>query len=384
MGANLMPRDPIVGPQVWLGADMAKRADWIHVLSEAEVEDLARALAAARNAANARPVGRQPARGAAQAVAQVDAQVVAQFDAQFDELYPLTARDFPLPVLSRRLAGIARALEDGPGIANIRGIPTERFSTQDLRWILWGIGTHLGTAVSQNKAGEFFAEVRDYGEVLGRPDSRGYRTASSLRFHTDRCDVVALLCARQCRQGGDSRIVSTPAIHNAMLERRPELLEELFRPYIHSRQNEEVPGELPYYVNPVFGLHEGRFSSQYSRSYIESAQRFQQAPPLAKAQDEALDMLAALADELCLQTRMEPGDIQLLNNHITYHSRTAIVDFEETGRKRLVYRLWLSTPQSRALPEDYAQLWGATAAGEVRGGVTPQSGLRDVAAWRNS
>ena len=80
----------------------------------------------------------------------------------------------------------------------------------------------------------------------------------------------------------------------------------------------------------------------------------------------------------------EPGDIQLLNNHVTYHSRTAIVDFEEPDRKRLVYRLWLSTPQNRELPASHDVLWGPTAAGAVRGGVTPPSGLRNVDDWRKA
>jgi len=352
MGATSNRRAPLSGPEVWLGKDMEKRTDWIHVLGREEIEDLRNAIRAVRSAGS--------------------------------DMYAVTAENFPLPVLSRRFAAISHALEHGCGVANIRGIPTDVFSMEDLRWVLWGIGAHLGTAVSQNKMGEFFAEVRDYGEQLGRPDSRGYRTASSLRFHTDRCDVVALLCARQCKEGGDSRIVSTPAIHNAMLERRPDLLEELFGPYHHSRQNEEVPGELPYYVNPVFGVHNGRFTSQYSRSYVESAQKFHRTPRLRKEQDEALDMLASLAEELCLQTRMEPGDIQLLNNHVTYHSRTAIVDFDEPDRKRLVYRLWLSMPGSRELPASYDVLWGPTSAGALRGGVTPASGLRNVADWRNA
>lgn len=366
MGANSSPRKPLAGPEVWSGAEMAAREDWIHVLTDDEISDLRLAVDAARSALPSAPVGQ---------VSAADAE-------SFDDLYAVTMEQFPLPLLSRRLARVAQELESGPGIVNIRGIPSNLFTAHEMRGVLWGIGAHLGTAVSQNKAGEFFAEVRDYGDVLGRPDSRGYRTASSLRFHTDRCDVVALLCVRQCRAGGDSRIVSTPAIYNAMLERRPDLLEELFGIYYHSRQNEQAPGELPHYVNPVFGIHKGRFTSQYSRSYVESAQRFQQAPPLRKAQDEALDMLAALADELCLQTRMQPGDIQLLNNHVTYHSRTDIVDHESPEQKRLVYRLWLSTPDSRELPGDYAQLWGRTEAGAVRGGVTPQTGLRDVVAWR--
>jgi hypothetical protein len=351
MSANLKSRTPLLGPDVWHGKDMEKRTDWIHVLEREEIADLQRAISVVRAAGT--------------------------------DMYAVTAGKFPLPVLSRRFAAISHALEYGCGVANIRGIPTDTFSMEDLRWVLWGIGAHLGTAVSQNKAGEFFAEVKDYGEQLGRPNSRGYRTASSLRFHTDRCDVVALLCARQCKQGGESRIVSTPAIHNAMLERRPDLLEELFGEFHHSRQNEEVAGQLPFYVNPIFGVHKGRFSSQYSRSYVESAQRFHAAPRLSAGQEEALDLLASLAEELCLQTRMEPGDIQLLNNHVTYHSRTAIVDFDEPEMKRLVYRLWLSTPESRELPKGYEVLWGPTAAGALRGGVPPANGLRTVGEWRS-
>lgn len=345
-------RTPLLGPDVWLGKEMEQRTDWIHVLAKDEIADLQRAIRALRSAGS--------------------------------EMYAVTAESFPLPVFSRRFAAISHDLEHGCGVANIRGIPTDTFSMEDLRWVLWGIGAHLGTAVSQNKIGEFFAEVKDYGEQLGRPDSRGYRTASSLRFHTDRCDVVALLCARQCKEGGDSRIVSTPAIHNAMLERRPDLLDELFGPYHHSRQSEEVPGESPFYVNPVFGVHKGRFSSQYSRSYVESAQKFNATPRLRKEQDEALDMLAGLAEKLCMQTRMEPGDIQLLNNHVTYHSRTAITDYDEPDKKRLVYRLWLSTPESRELPAGYEVLWGHTQAGALRGGVTPANGQRTVAEWRNA
>ncbi|NBS57672.1 MAG: hypothetical protein EBS65_11600 [Betaproteobacteria bacterium] len=352
MATSNTSRIPLAGPDVWLGTELAQRTDWIHVLTAEEIADLQRAIRAVREARA--------------------------------DMYTVTAENFPLPVLSRRFAAISHALEQGCGIANIRGIPTDTFSMEDLRWVLWGIGAHLGTAVSQNKTGEYFAEVRDYGEQLGRPDSRGYRTASSLRFHTDRCDVVALLCARQCKQGGESRIVSTPAIHNAMLERRPDLLDELFGNYHHSRQNEQAEGESPYYVNPVFGVHKGRFTSQYSRSYVESAQKFNGTPRLRKEQDEALDMLAALADELCLQTRMEPGDIQLLNNHVTYHSRTSIVDFDELEKRRLVYRLWLSMPDSRELPASYDVLWGPTAAGALRGGVTPANGLRTLTQWRDS
>jgi hypothetical protein len=179
---------------------------------------------------------------------------------------------------------------------------------------------------------------------------------------------------RQSASGGDSLIVSTPAIHNAMQARRPDLLALLFEPWFHSRQQEQRPGELPWYRNRIFALHKDRFTSQYSRSYVESAQRFPAVPRLTEQQNAALDLLAELAQALALHTRMEPGDIQLLNNHVTYHARTALVDWDDPAQKRLLYRLWLSMPNSRELPGDFDELWGATAAGALRGGVVAEAG----------
>lgn len=351
-GGHDVWRERLSGPDVWTGAELGARGDWVHDLNAEEVDDLEHAVASVRAAGTG--------------------------------LYHGTPAGFALPCLGRRLAAIMQTLEHGCGVANVRGIPVGRFSLEDLRVALWGIGTHLGIAVSQNSSGEFFAEVRDYGEQLGLPTSRGYRSNVALRFHTDRCDVAALLCARQCREGGENRIVSTPAIHNAMLERCPDLLRELYGTYCHSRQGEEVAGQRRYYASPVFAVHRGRFTSQYSRAYVESAQEFEEVPRLRPRQDEALDALARFADELAAQVRMGDGDILLLNNHVTYHSRTAIVDWDEPSRKRLLYRLWLSVPGSRELPQSFTELWGDTAAGAVRGGVTPPSGLRDVQAWQRA
>ena len=339
-------REALTGPSVWTGAEMAARTDWILRWRPEEVAEL---LAAARAAlATGRPLER------------------------------LTRADFPLPATAPRLAAVQRELEEGPGLVTLRGLPAAETPPELLRAVLWGVGQHLGTPVSQSKFGELLGEVTDTGEKLGQPGSRGYRTGGPLRFHTDRCDVVGLLCVRQSVTGGDSLIASTPAIHNAMLERRPDLLELLFEPWFHSRQQEQRPGELPWYRNPIFCVHEGRFTSQYSRSFVESAQRFPEVPRLAPRQDEALDLLAALATELALRTRMEPGDIQLLNNHVTYHARTALEDHEDPAKKRLLFRLWLSVPNSRALPEKFAELWGPTAAGAVRGGVVAEAGYRSA------
>ena len=73
--------------------------------------------------------------------------------------------------------------------------------------------------------------MRRYGEVRqpavpsrapgGPVTSRDKaRSSGPLRFHTDRCDVVALLCVRKARAGGISKVVSSLAVRNAILARR--------------------------------------------------------------------------------------------------------------------------------------------------------------------
>jgi hypothetical protein len=91
---------------------------------------------------------------------------------------------------------------------------------------------------------------------------------------------------------------------------------------------------------------------------------------MSDAQWEALDMLAAVAEELAFSMVLVPGDIQLINSHITYHARTAFQDDPASGKARLLHRLWLTMPNSRALPADHAVLWRNVAAGAPRGGIS--------------
>ena len=86
-----------------------------------------------------------------------------------------------------------------------------------------------------------------------------------------------------------------------------------------------------------------------------------------------MDLLASLADELCYDMTFEPGDMQFLNNHVMYHAREAFADDHESGRFRLLYRVWVSMSNSRTLPDGYEVLFGTTAAGATRGGIAATS-----------
>ena len=348
----IMTAQPLGGPEAWTGADLARSTDWIWPISAAAVGELDAALA------------------------HVERRGIPWRSIRKD--------DFPLGELARTLVEVQRELEDGRGVVLLRGLPVARYTEDQLRALYFGLGCHLGTPRYQNSRGELIGEVRDelrvYGEVRqpampGRttdaPPTSRYKARSSgpLRFHTDRCDVVALLCVRQARAGGKSKVASSVAIHDAMARRRPELRNLLLQDYHRSREGEEAGGESRTYALPVWGIHEGRFTSQYSRTFVEAAQRLPGVPPLSAAQDEALDLLAELAEELCYDMTLIPGDIQLLNSHVTYHARTAYEDDAPSGQDRLLYRLWLSMPNSRALPPGFEVLWGRIEAGALRGGI---------------
>lgn len=346
-------RQPIDAPCAWRGDALGATDAWIRTLSPAALREIDQALRAVK--------------------------------ADGLTWQSINRDNFPLDRLARELADIADELEQGRGLLLLRGLSVAHDDTDDLRRIFVGIGSHLGTIVPQSARGERLGEIQDEGPEVGQAhgqmaasggetflSSRArVHTTGQLRFHTDRTDVVALLCIRPARSGGVSKIASSVAIHNAMLDCRPDLLERLFQAFPRSRFGEETKDPRLTYDLPVFAMADGHFTSHYSRTYIEAAQMIPGVRRLSAAQIEALDLLHALAEDLCVEMRFQPGDMQFLNSHVTYHARTPYVDHADADRKRLLFRLWLSMANSRPLPSDHAVLWGDTTAGALRGGIRP-------------
>jgi hypothetical protein len=335
----------------WLGADLAAASDWIHPVSPAAVAECEAALVGLRRRGLSWPrFGRE---------------------------------DFPLPTFARELESVLDELENGRGVALLRGFPVDRWAAEDLRDIYWGLGSHLGHIRYQNARGELIGEVRDeiarYGAVqespaavdavLGRSSRSKARSSGPLRFHTDRCDVVSLLVVRPAKTGGLSRVVSAVSVAETIRARRPDLHALLYQDYWRSRQGEEAGGESQVYALPVFAEHAGKFTTQYSRTFVEAAQKLPGVPKMSAAQDEALDLHAALCEALAYTMEFRSGDLQLLNNHVVYHARTAYEDAPGVDNDRLLLRLWLAPRNSRPLPPGFEVLWGTTAAGAPRGGI---------------
>ncbi len=296
----------------------------------------------------------------------------AQWDAlnKTGNIETIVVRDFPLPTLGPKLLELHEELIHGRGFALLRGLPTARYTEREAAIIFCGLGSHLGLSRPQNAQGHLLGHVRDLGMTSSDPNVRIYQTKERQTFHTDSTDVVGLLCLNTAKTGGLSQLVSSTTIFNEMRKRRPDLLRLLMEPVATDRRGEIPEGMLPYYLIPVFNYYEGALTAIYQRQYIDSAQRFPNAPRLTPAHVEALNAFDALANspELNFSMALEKGDMQFVYNHTLLHDRTGFEDWPDAAEKRHLLRLWLSVPGDRALPEVFSEKFGSIEIGN-RGGI---------------
>lgn len=259
----------------------------------------------------------------------------------------LTVDDFPLPITGQRLGTWRDMLRTGRGFVLLRGFPIEHLDERQRELAYIGLGLHLGTPVGQNAAGDVLTHIRDERLQASGPEVRLYRTNKRQDFHTDGADIIGLLCLHRARSGGQSRIVSSAAVYNEILARRPDLLEVLYQPFAWDRNGEQSAGEPPFFSLAPLHDVDGVPRVFYIGWYIRDAQRHPEAPRLTEAQREAMDLMENIANDPAFHVEMafEPGDIQLLNNARILHSREAFDDDPDPAERRHLLRLWLRAPE---------------------------------------
>ena len=294
-----------------------------------------------------------------------------------DKIAEITKDKFPLPRFGVHLKRLQKKLISGLGFEVIRGLPVANYSQKFAATIFCGVGAHLGSARSQNAAGHILGHVRDIGADANNPSTRIYQTSERQTFHTDSSDVVGLLCIREALEGGKSLLVSTATIYNEMLRTRPDLAAVMFDPIATDRRGEVPEGEKPYLEIPVLSWHAGYLTGFYQRQYIDSAQRFPDAPRLTPAHVQAFDLFDTLANDPILHfgMQLQQGDLQFVYNHALLHDRTAFRDWPSASQKRHLLRLWLSMEGDRPLPDCFKQRYGSIEIGNRGGIVTKGTNL---------
>jgi hypothetical protein len=311
---------PIEGRAVWHGSRIDLREEGVRTLSAAEIDEIDAALSCLRS------------------LGDID--------------FPgITSATFPLPTLGGYLAGLGDELRYGRGFLLLRGLPRERYSVDDTARIYAGLGAHIGRLIPQSYQGELLGHVIDVSDI--EAEARGYHAGGAQGMHTDNCDIVSLLCVRAAKSGGVSRFVSAAAVHNRLLEERPDLLEALHDAYVFRRMERDAEfgdGALVKQV-VIFSRESGEFSCNVSGSYPRRAVAAGDAV-MTQRQGEALDALKRIAasPEFYLDMTIGEGDIQFLNNRVLLHGRTGYEDWPEVARRRHLMRLWLQMPSWPDLP----------------------------------
>jgi hypothetical protein len=329
-------------PAAWSAPDLAADTRWIFTLDDRARRALAEAVHQARDPGKT--------------------------------LFDYKRADFDLGPAGTAIAAAFAETRRGRGMALVRGLPREGLDEKDFELLTWAIGLHAGVGRPQGKASHYISAVRDAGTVYRSSTGRGYSSNAELDFHTDSTDLVALSCYNKAVSGGMSIVTSSVAAHARMAKEHPELLELLHQPIHFSRQGEQAPDEGPSYPHPVFDEEGGLLFSKWNRNRVEAAQRLEGVPQLSAQHREALERFDEMLrlPELAYTMYLEPGDMQLINSHVTLHSRTDFVDHELPSEKRLLFRLWLATPDGDRLPESWRVVYRSIEPGTVRGGIIGQ------------
>lgn len=303
-------------PSAWFGSELAHAPEkWMIELSAAEIDEIGSA-----------------------------ARLLIDAGIPFEDV---TRDMFALPGLADKISDWRQKLNNGFGFFCLRGLPVDTWGDEMSAYAYWGLGHHLGMPGAQNPQNELLGHVVDYNEESVNPMVRRYRTSGNIDFHCDTADVVALLCLRKAKVGGQSRLASSVTIFNEIRRTRPDLAEKLFEPFKIDKRGEHRADQSPVSEIAPCAFFGGRLSTFWHSEYFRSADRHDCVPDFSDEHVELMNLYddIAASAHVYLDMWLEPGDMQFISNHVAVHARTSYEDWAEPDKKRHLLRLWLSLPR---------------------------------------
>lgn len=276
------------------------------------------------------------------------------------------------PQLEKTLQAVVEELENGTGTVLLKGIPVDRYSEAELAQVYLILCQQMGIPIRQSNS-NWDSPLREQSQFVthiraeANSSQNGKQSNDAYKLHTDRYDVLSLLCVRQAREGGENRLASAIAIYNEMQQSHPKIAEDLFKgmPWLYE-------GEGGWIAYPTWQIYQGKFTTQVSSTYPYLSQLVEDAPRLTESHQEGLNLLQEIGSRGAISLKLEPGDWLMVNNHVVYHARTSW-QIESGDYDRLLFRVCLSPYNSRELPktEPFKRFWGSLQAGKPRGGFLP-------------
>ena len=287
---------------------------------------------------------------------QLRAEELAAFDALVVASRGRTTTDirhdhFASPHLDRLAQDCSQELVHGRGAIILTGLDPERYGPDGFRVIYWYLGQLLGSPAPQSERGDLIGYVR---QEKDNPFGRGYISNMELNFHNDFHEVLSLACVQQATSGGESGLASSLAVHNIMLDERPDLLEGLYQGWFDGlepfykifRPSDDLSADyVPFFCEADGVLSFHGFNAMFSDR--AAAERGEDVPPLLQ---EALALTKEIAGrhEVAVRFKLEPGEMLFWHNWTLLHARNR---FENTaGHERVLMRLWLYPHAGRHSP----------------------------------
>ena len=329
---------PLTDPAMWLGPQFVSDKSWLHKLTSNDISELKSALSLVK--------------------------------IKTDTSNRPTQLDFPLPNLSKKIHNIVKEVETGRGFAVLRGLPIEQFNRRDIEIVYWGIGTYLGTPISQNSNGELMTEVSDKGSSYSKNiNDRGYMSGDKLNPHVDTSDMTVLLCLKTACIGGVSSLASSAAIFNEIYKNHSNFLKFYYRGFHHDLRGEGPTGDLDEVTKnliPVFSIHKGLLSCCYNDKIIYSAHKKIESV-LSTKEIEAIDLIKNIAtrSDIKFDFQFQAGDLQFINNYVLLHSRSAYKAGLNKEGQRCLLRMWMNSKNPRPLSPIFAERYNTG----PRGGI---------------
>ncbi|KAJ3470743.1 hypothetical protein MRS44_000842 [Fusarium solani] len=304
----------------WTGNQFADESDYIHTLSESDLQEAENAL-----------------------------RVFKALGLDGD----LVSRDnFPLPTLGPRLDEIRRDVHDGKGFGVIRGLDPHKYSIEDLTVMYLGIQSYIANRHGrQDRKGNMLVHiVADNSSKL----KAGHHRHSTSPIEAG--DVVSWLTRSTAASGGKCIIASAYTVYNVLAVSRPDMIRTLAR--------SDWPFAIPrFQCRPVLFHHEGRVIMNFGRVALTGNAvhpRPANLPTVTPRQMEALDAIEAIAKAAQLEISTQAGDIHFINNLAVLHRREGFVNGEAPRERRHLVRMRLRDDDlGWELPADLRQEWSA-------------------------
>lgn len=274
--------------------------------------------------------------------------LAALLDANPLPLLALRPDDFELPECRAMMGEVRNILRHGFGFVLIHRLPVEALEPDTAVALYWLLGNMIEPAAAQKWDGTMKYDVCDTGKK-NTPGSgvRSSITKAGQDYHVDNAfntppDYVALLCLKTAMSGGVSGIVSFQTAHNKLLQRDPELLARLYRPFCFDRQKEHAPDDPDLFSRyPVFSYDGDLIRVRFFDSIIQNGYKVA-GEEIDELGQRALHALAAVINEdgVGREFDFEPGQIQIVDNRRIGHRRTAFEDWPDPAQRRHLVRLW--------------------------------------------